>query len=73
MKFLNGFKTIIGLAGVVVSTVVPSLVPVVNEIAPQLVGIAQGVFGVLATLGVVHKVEKINEEKANQFKRGGVK
>jgi len=58
MKFLNGFKTWIGVAGLIATTVVPQYAPAINEAAPHAVNIAQGVFGLLLTLGLIHKGEK---------------
>lgn len=58
MKFLNGFKTILGLAGTVVSVLAPRYAPALNEAAPHAVAVAQGAFGLLLALGVIHKVEK---------------
>lgn len=61
MKFLNGFKTWLGLGGLVASMVLPAIgvdaggVPGVQE---GLWNVSQGVFGTLAALGVIHKVEK---------------
>jgi len=60
MKFLNGFKTIIGLAGTVVSVLAPKFAPALNEAAPHAIAVAQGVFGLLLALGLIHKVEKRN-------------
>lgn len=60
MKFLNGFKTILGAVGLVVSIAVPSLSSTVAEAAPHAVNIAQGAFGLLVLLGVIHKAEKSN-------------
>ena len=58
MKFLNGFKTILGLAGTVVSVLAPRYAPALNEAAPHAVAVAQGAFGLLLALGVIHRVEK---------------
>lgn len=59
MNFLNGFKTIIGVLGSVVAIVLPKVAPgVVQAVGDQVVGIAQGVFGLLTALGIIHKVEK---------------
>lgn len=61
MKFLNGFKTYLGLGGLIASVVLPLVgvapggIPGVQE---NLWSIAQGVFGTLGALGVIHKVEK---------------
>ena len=58
MKFLDGLKTVIGLVGTVVSVAVPRVAPQVGEAIPHVVAVAQGVFGALFALGVIHKVEK---------------
>lgn len=59
MKFLDGWKTIIGLVGTVVTVLVPKLDPsLVAGIGEHATGIVQGVFGLLAVLGVIHKAEK---------------
>lgn len=59
MKFLNGFKTFIGLAGIIITTVTTKVAPeVVAQVGSEVVGIAEGVFGLLLTLGIVHKAEK---------------
>lgn len=64
MKFLNGFKTILGLIGTVVTVVIPAISgDVVAAVGEQVLGIAQGVFGLLAALGVIHKVEKAQAKK----------
>ena len=61
MKFLDGFKTIIGLVGTALAIVVPHVAPQVQESIPHVIGIAQGAFGLLTVLGVIHKVEKAND------------
>lgn len=59
MNFLNGFKTIIGLVGTVVSVVVPKIDPgIVTAAGDHVVGIVQGAFGLLTVLGVIHKIQK---------------
>lgn len=59
MKFLNGLKTIIGVVGSVVLVIAPKVgLDVVQSAGDQVYGIAQGVFGLLTILGVIHKVEK---------------
>lgn len=63
MKFLNGFKTYIGLAGMVAAIIAPRLAPQINEAAPHVVSIAEGIFGALLALGVIHKVEKAQAVK----------
>lgn len=63
MQFLNGFKTVIGLLGTVAAVLVPHIAPTIQAAAPQVVDIAQGAFGLLLTLGIIHKVEKANTAK----------
>lgn len=64
MKFLNGFKTVIGLVGTVVTVVFPKMAPdVVATVGDGLYGVAQGVFVTLAALGVIHKVEKAADKR----------
>lgn len=58
MKFLNGFKTVLGAAGMVLTIVAPKIVPVITDAAPHAINIAQGAFGLLAVLGLIHKSEK---------------
>lgn len=58
MKFLNGFKTILGAVGMVVTIAAPSLAPAIGEAAPHAISVAQGVFGLLTVLGIIHKAEK---------------
>lgn len=64
MKFLDGWKTVIGLVGTVVTILVPKLDPnLVTGIGEHATGIVQGVFGLLAVLGIVHKTEKMSAKK----------
>lgn len=59
MRFLDGLKTAIGVVGTLVSILVPEVAPgVVQEVGQHVLGIVQGVFGALAALGVIHKIEK---------------
>ena len=58
MQFLNGFKTILGAAGMVVTIAAPHFAPTFAEATPHAIGVAQGVFGLLGVLGLIHKVEK---------------
>jgi hypothetical protein len=63
MKFLNGLKTIIGLAGTVVAIALPRISPdVVSAVGDGLYHIGAGVFSTLAALGIVHKVEKATQQ-----------
>lgn len=59
MKFLDGFKTVIGLAGSVVLVLAPKVDPnVIATVGDHAYGIAQGVFGLLTIFGAIHKAEK---------------
>lgn len=64
MKFLNGWKTILGVIGTVGTVLVASggsighAADVVVQASHHLDAVFLGVFGLLGTLGVVHKVEK---------------
>lgn len=62
MKFLDGFKTILGAVGLAISVIAPQASDTVANVGPHAVGIAQGVFGLLAVLGVIHKAEKKTKE-----------
>lgn len=70
MKFLNGFKTLIGVAGLVASTVAPKLLPAVQAIGEHGLGIIQGAAGILAVLGFAHKAEKRAAAEAEQTVTG---
>lgn len=61
MKFLNGFKTVLGAVGMVGAIAFPKLAPTIADAAPHAIGVAQGVFGLLLTLGIIHKAEKSNK------------
>lgn len=58
MKFLNGFKSILGAAGMVLTFVAPKVIPVFTDAAPHALNVAQGAFGLLLALGIIHKSEK---------------
>lgn len=58
MKFLDGFKTVVGAVGLTVTLVAPHLAPQVQDIGGNAFLVAQGVFGCLTALGVIHKAEK---------------
>ena len=64
MKFLNGWKTVLGFVGTGVTLVVASgghpaeIASKVGEIAQHTDAILTGAFGVLGVLGVIHKAEK---------------
>lgn len=61
MKFLNGFKTILGTIGTIVSVLVPSVRPdLITGIGDHVVGIVQGASALLLALGLIHKAEKAN-------------
>lgn len=61
MKFLNGLKTIIGVVGTVITVLIPKVTPeIVTTVGDHTVAIAQGVFGLLTVLGIIHKAEKAN-------------
>mgnify|MGYP001160660381 CR=1 FL=1 len=64
MKFLNGFKTVIGIIGAVATPLV-ALGGDVGRIAtdgiaalPHVYSTVEGAFLTLATLGIIHKAEK---------------
>ena len=62
MKFLNGFKTILGALGLVLTVAAPKVAPeLIGTTINQVHDIALGVFGLLTTLGIVHKVEKAKD------------
>lgn len=72
MKFLDGLKTIIGLAGSIVTIVAPKVAPdIVGQVGEHVIGISQGVFGLLTVLGLIHKAEKANQRGAATL-RGGL-
>lgn len=54
MKFLNGWKTGVGIAGLIVGTVAPHYVPALQGIDTCV----QSIFGTLTVLGLIHKGEK---------------
>lgn len=56
MRFLNGFKTALGVAGLVV--VALSQANVVTVLPPQWQPYVIGGGAVLTALGIIHKVEK---------------
>lgn len=64
MKFLDGFKTIIGMVGSLAVVLSPSIAPdLVDKVGTHVVGIAEGAFGLLAALGLIHKAEKAKAKK----------
>lgn len=59
MRFLDGFKTVLGAIGVVVTVVAPKIGPELVEGALGAVNLmATGAFSLLTVLGIIHKVEK---------------
>lgn len=64
MKFLNGWKTITGLVGMVGTVVVSAggkpaaLATTILETAGHLDSVILGVFGALTAVGLIHKAEK---------------
>jgi len=59
MKFLNGWKTVLGVAGVLGSLILPKVSPgVLGGALDNANNIVLGAFGLLTTLGIIHKVEK---------------
>jgi hypothetical protein len=56
MKFLNGFKTILGGAGTVVAFL--SQAQVLPILPPKVQPYVMGAANVLLALGVIHKYEK---------------
>lgn len=62
MKFLNGFKTLIGVLGTVATVLLPKIAPgVVQAVGDAAVNVATGIFGLLGALGIIHKVEKSSD------------
>lgn len=66
MKFLNGFKTVLGIVITVVATVAPTIAPTIIAVGDHVQGIAQGVGGVLVALGLIHKREKAKAAEGGQ-------
>ncbi len=60
MKFLNGLKTALGAAGLILTVAVPRFAPSFAEASPHILTAAEGVFGTLLAFGVIHKIEKAN-------------
>ena len=64
MKFLNGWKTILGIAGTVVTIGVGAggdvgmVAGKIGEFAGNADAVVSGAFGMLAVLGLIHKGEK---------------
>jgi hypothetical protein len=58
MHFLNGRKTVIGLGGLAAAVGAALSPDVVQAVGERILGIVQGVFGLLSLLGLIHKKEK---------------
>jgi len=68
MKFLNGWKTILGAAGSIAVIVggalgknvgvIPGVIQTLSDIGEHINAVILGGAAVLGTLGVIHKVEK---------------
>lgn len=68
MKFLDGFKTVLGAVGVVVSVVAPKVAPALIVGAIESINnMAVGAFSLLTILGIVHKVEKSQDDALRKF------
>lgn len=70
MRFLNGFKTVVGVVGSVATLLIAGegrvgeIGRTAVEVASHLESVALGVFGALAALGIIHKGEKASARKA---------
>lgn len=68
MKFLNGWKTILGTVGTLGTLLlgaggkIGQVAGTALEVAGHLDSVALGAFGVLTTLGIIHKAEKKSEK-----------
>ena len=64
MKFLNGWKTVLGFVGLGVTVLTSAggdaaqVGAVVRDVARNADAVVLGAFGCLAALGVIHKAEK---------------
>lgn len=64
MKFLNGWKTILGIVGTVTTLGIANggrvgeIAGTVQQVAGHLDSVALGVFGALTAIGVIHRTEK---------------
>lgn len=69
MKFLNGFKTIIGIAGTLATPLIALGGSVGNVVQhgvnalPAVYQTVEGAFLMLTALGIIHKVEKAGTPK----------
>lgn len=71
MKFLDGYKTILGIIGTVLTVVlpalgknadfVPALISNLQAIGANIPAIAAGASALLMALGIIHKVEKTKD------------
>lgn len=67
MRFLNGWKTFLGVVGMFTTVAVSAggdfarIGEVVGNVAGNLDGVVLGAFGTLAALGVIHKGEKASK------------
>lgn len=62
MKFLNGWKTILGVAGIVLPMVIAP--EKAHDVITHADSIVVGAAGLLTILGVIHKTEKASAAKA---------
>ena len=64
MKFLNGWKTVLGLVGTVGTIIISSggkvgaIASTVVQVFGHVDSVVAGVFGALTVVGIIHKVEK---------------
>ena len=65
MKFLDGFKTILGGAVLVASVVAPHIADVATAVGTGAIQMVQGGAIVLTALGLAHKREKVKARRGN--------
>lgn len=58
MKFLDGWKTVIGAGGLLIGTFVPKLAPTIGQLMEPALTLGTNVAGVVATIGIIHKIIK---------------
>lgn len=59
MRFLNGWKTVLGVAGTLAGVLLPKVHPdVVSGVLGSADNVVVGAFTMLTLLGVIHKAEK---------------
>ena len=63
MNFLNGWKTAIGAAGLLITTFLPKLTPIVDAVGQPALDVGTNIAGVLAFIGIVHKLVKRSKAK----------